>query len=475
MHTNPQSVAVNLDSSNQSSKALSNKDVRGTLPYPNKKDNPMESLYTSLLGQKRKTYFMNISRLYLDFKHVLSNQQCKKVFYLFTFLVVSTLFTLSTCLESNSSALMTYMYISLLDLSILCTCLLSIWVEQQRSNSTFSFGYGRFEVLAVFSCTVAALLGSLFILKDCMVKFFSDQQPTYDGSKMILGVIIVFFTRLTMITFTDSKAWSHVINSSRSNLLQTRLTKMSDSLCQIVPGLSRFLLPRLNPFILLTYLGACVILLAHLIIELKGYQTADTLATMCLAVFILITIYPMFKYTGLILLQAVPSHITDQLEKCLRETATLDGILEFRNEHFWTASFGVVAGSLHVRVRRDANEQLVLAQVTNRLSSFASVLTIQVFKDDWTRATSLQLLNESARNSYASLSSSFSTTSTNYQPSIFHPEITNGAAANKHGSSISIAPSTVTLSSVPYTPLRDNPSQQNRKLSPSSTSTHHMN
>ena len=41
------------------------------------------------------------------------------------------------------------------------------------------------------------------------------------------------------------------------------------------------------------------------------------------------------------------------------------------------------AGSLQVRVRRDADEQLVLAHVVDRLSNLVSVLTVQVFKDDW--------------------------------------------------------------------------------------------
>ena len=31
-----------------------------------------------------------------------------------------------------------------------------------------------------------------------------------------------------------------------------------------------------------------------------------------------------------------------QLDKCLREASTLDGVLEFRNEHFWTIAFGTM-------------------------------------------------------------------------------------------------------------------------------------
>ena len=46
------------------------------------------------------------------------------------------------------------------------------------------------------------------------------------------------------------------------------------------------------------------------------------------------------------------------------------------------------AGSVQVRVRRDADEQLVLAHVYNRLNALVSRLTIQIFKDDWSRSSS---------------------------------------------------------------------------------------
>lgn len=95
---------------------------------------------------------------------------------------------------------------------------------------------------------------------------------------------------------------------------------------------------------------------------------------------------------GKILLQTTPSHLITQLDKLLREASTLDGVLEFRDEHFWTLSFGVLAGSLHVRVRRDADEQLVLAHVWNKLAGLVQILTIHIFKDDWMRRTTHQLV-----------------------------------------------------------------------------------
>lgn len=49
-----------------------------------------------------------------------------------------------------------------------------------------------------------------------------------------------------------------------------------------------------------------------------------------------------------------------------------------------------------MRVRRDADEQMVLAHVVNRLSNLISVLTVQIFKEDWTRGSTYQILGDSS-------------------------------------------------------------------------------
>ncbi len=49
---------------------------------------------------------------------------------------------------------------------------------------------------------------------------------------------------------------------------------------------------------------------------------------------------------------------------------------------------------MHVRVRRDADEQMVLAHVYNRLSNVVPVLTVQIFKDDWTRHSAFSIFGD---------------------------------------------------------------------------------
>merc|ERR1712002_1080074 len=118
--------------------------------------------------------------------------------------------------------------------------------------------------------------------------------------------------------------------------------------------------------------GGGALVLVHILIDMNNYHASDTWSAVWIALMIVGTMFPMSAYSGKMLLQTTPSHMTGQLDKVLREASTLDGVLEFRHEHFWTHSFGKMVGTVHVRIRRDADAQLVLAHVVNRLPNLPS-------------------------------------------------------------------------------------------------------
>lgn len=62
----------------------------------------------------------------------------------------------------------------------------------------------------------------------------------------------------------------------------------------------------------------------------------------------------------------------------MSEASRVEGVFELRNAHFWQIDFNSIAGTVDVRIRRDANEQRVLAIVTEKLSSVVHILNVQV-------------------------------------------------------------------------------------------------
>lgn len=349
-------------------------------PSQNEKSNS-GTIYPFLTGQGNS----GISWLLKELAKLLRQPEAKKIVYYLIYCTLSTVILLYWCHSTNSMALTAFAFILIFDILCLLTCLLSVWVQGQQPSEVFSFGYERLEVLAVFSCTMLALLGAFFIMKESVEGLLFP--PEVHTGRLLVGTCFGVVVHLSVVYSMQSRAFNHVIDASSSSWLQEHVTDMSESLCSVVPGLSKLLLPRINPFSLIGFACSVALVLTYFLIDNQQYYVSDPWAAISIALMIFGTMFPMSAYTGKILLQTTPSHILGQLDKVLREASTLDGVLEFRHEHFWTLSFGSLAGNVQVRVRRDADEQLVLAHVYNRLNNLVSRLTIQIFKDDWSRGS----------------------------------------------------------------------------------------
>uniref|UniRef100_A0A2K5ZIP6 Zinc transporter 6 n=1 Tax=Mandrillus leucophaeus TaxID=9568 RepID=A0A2K5ZIP6_MANLE len=328
-----------------------------------------------LFRKPQRSFFGKLLR---EFRLVAADRRSWKILLFGVINLICTGFLLMWCSSTNSIALTAYTYLTIFDLFSLMTCLISYWVTMRKPSPVYSFGFERLEVLAVFASTVLAQLGALFILKESAERFL--EQPEIHTGRLLVGTFVALsFNLFTMLSIRN-KPFFYVSSANGYSFCLFFL-----SLCGIIPGLSSVFLPRMNPFVLIDLAGAFALCITYMLIEINNYFAVDTASAIAIALMTFGTMYPMSVYSGKVLLQTTPPHVIGQLDKLIREVSTLDGVLEVRNEHFWTLGFGSLAGSVHVRIRRDANEQMVLAHVTNRLYTLVSTLTVQIFKDDWIR------------------------------------------------------------------------------------------
>ncbi|XP_051832086.1 zinc transporter 6 [Antechinus flavipes] len=331
----------------------------------------------------RKSQRSFVGKLSQEFKLVAADRRSWKILLFGAINLLCTGFLLMWCSSTNSIALTAYTYLTIFDLFSLVTCLISYWVMVRKPSPVYSFGFERLEVLAVFASTVLAQLGALFILKESVERFL--EQPEIHTGRLLVGTFVALTFNLFTMLSVRNKPFAYVSEAATTSWLQEHVADLSRSLCGIIPGLSSIFLPRMNPFVLIDLAGAFALCITYMLIEINNYFAVDTASAIAIALMTVGTMYPMSVYSGKVLLQTTPPHVIGQLDKLIREVSTLDGVLEVRNEHFWTLGFGSLAGSVHVRIRRDANEQMVLAHVTNRLYTLVSTLTVQIFKDDWMR------------------------------------------------------------------------------------------
>ena len=134
-----------------------------------------------------------------------------------------------------------------------------------------------------------------------------------------------------------------------------------------------------NPYTLMSILSLISVAFADILV-LFGYtfQTADLIGAGLINLIVFITVLPLGYYAAGILLQATPDELSRTLDNIRSELTTMEGVLEVKNEHFWSTGFNQMAGSLQVRISRNTNEQKVLAMIVLKLFPLVPKCSVQV-------------------------------------------------------------------------------------------------
>ncbi|XP_043270852.1 uncharacterized protein [Venturia canescens] len=224
-------------------------------------------------------------------------------------------------------------------------------------KSISSLGLEKYEVFALLvSACLSLLAGSLLSAK--VVARLTDQPKVHTG-RLGLGILLGFLAHLGTIVGYPDAGLDHVV-------------------CKALPCPT---LRGCNPILGGNMISGAILSVAYFVIHFWKIHSADTAAAFAVLALTASSMLPLAFYTFNIILQRLPRCMYKQLDECLREALIIDGVVEFRNERFWTKSFGKLAGTLQVRIRQNSNESHVLNCVMLRLSKIVSTLTIEEFRE----------------------------------------------------------------------------------------------
>jgi len=341
--------------------------------------------------KKNKTFYHRVKS---TVKLVLNVKETRKIICLVSVNVLLLFLTNSWCSSSDSIALRALMLLLAFEVTSLLIAIISIVYDVREKDKLILNNYKRSETLLVFSSLIFIMVGTIFILKECLIRSL-DQPPVIITNLFFVPFLLFSFHIIKMLLLEVPPLVS-VYQASSSSLLQEHISDMSNSICSLLPPLSRIFKPRMDPFLIMTLSATMICFLANLLIEIDSFYFADTIAALLIAATIIGCVWPLATCSGLVLLNTIPPYVIGQLDKLLSEAQTLDGVLEIRNEKIHTValsrkqgskdvnSFGLIlCGRIDVRVRRDSDVQMVLAHVYNKLSQLIGQLTIQVIKDEW--------------------------------------------------------------------------------------------
>lgn len=209
------------------------------------------------------------------------------------------------------------------DAGALAISLFAARLASRPARGALTYGLGRVEILSAQANGITLLVLGLLIVYEAIVRLISPPRVT---AGVVLGVAVAGI----------------VVNLFAARIL-SRGSAETRSLN--VEGSYRHILTDLYGFIA-TAIAAAVILAT-------GFQRADPVASLVIAVLMLHAAYRLLKASGRVFMEAAPAGMDPQ--RLGAALAAQAGVVEVHDLHIWEVTSGFPALSAHVVVRAGAD------------------------------------------------------------------------------------------------------------------------
>lgn len=281
--------------------------------------------------------------------HTSNNKSALKLsfFLIATYMIVEVIGGLLT----NSLALLSDAGHMLSDAAALGLSYLAMTFSEKKASFSKTFGYKRFEILAAFINGLTLLLISLYIFWEAYRRIQTPPEV------MSTGMLTVAFIGLLV----NIVAAFILMRGDKDENLNVR---------------SAFL------HVLGDLLGSVGAIIAALLIMFFCWNLADPIASVLVAILIIISGYRVTKDSIHILMEGAPAHI--DVDNVKNSLLSLKGIKDVHDLHVWSITSDFPSLSCHVVVEQgvDHSEMLSRANKTLHEEYHLEHTTIQIEIDD---------------------------------------------------------------------------------------------
>lgn len=129
-------------------------------------------------------------------------------------------------------------------------------------------------------------------------------------------------------------------------------------------------------------LGSVGVIISTILIRQFGWLIADPICSLFIAVLIFLSVIPLVKDACEVLLLRIPPEHEKELHSALEKVNKIEGVISYRDPHFWRHSASVIAGTIHLQLMSDVVEQRIIQQVTAVLKDAGvNNLSVQIEKE----------------------------------------------------------------------------------------------
>lgn len=197
--------------------------------------------------------------------------------------------------------------------------------SKKKRDKRYSYGYGRFSLLAAFINGMILMIGSVFILYEAIPRLLNPIQPNATGM-IWLAIGGVFFNGLSVIRLKSGK-------SQNEKVVSWHL--MED------------------------VLGWVAVLVGSIIMKFWDVPIIDALLSVGVTLYIFYNVFKNLITTTRIFLQAMPDNINEK--EIINNVLQLPEIISIHDTHLWSIDGEKVVFTLHAVVAQSLKSDQIIA------------------------------------------------------------------------------------------------------------------
>jgi cobalt-zinc-cadmium efflux system protein len=187
----------------------------------------------------------------------------------------------------------------------------------KKRDDIYTYGYKRYSLVGASLSAVILLIGSVIIIFKAVPRLITP-EPVHAQGMMYLAIVGIIINGLAMLKLQNGQSQNEKVISI--HLLED-------------------------------VLGWVAVLVASIIMKFYDIPILDPILSLCITAFILFRVFGNMKQTFRIFMQATPSE--EQVDYFRSHLATIKGIIDLHDMHFWTMDGSFNVASLHVSVDPD--------------------------------------------------------------------------------------------------------------------------
>ncbi|MBP2243311.1 cobalt-zinc-cadmium efflux system protein [Cytobacillus eiseniae] len=282
--------------------------------------------------------------------HSHGNSNNKKALFL-SFILIATFMIVEVIggILTNSLALLSDAGHMLSDAAALGLSLFAIKLGERKASASKTFGYKRFEIIAAALNGITLIVISLYIFYEAYHRFWNPPE-VLSGGMLIISTIGLLVNILA--------AWILMRGDKDDNL------NVRSAFLHVIGDM----------------LGSVGAIIAALLMIFFGWGIADPIASVIVAVLIIISGVRVTKESFHILMEGTPAHL--ELEQVKSALLNIPAVSDVHDMHIWSITSGMPMLSCHIAMKEDGIHDTILHQAQSILHDDFGIdhSTIQVEK-----------------------------------------------------------------------------------------------